>query len=295
MADSPRIERAIELARFAGRRATSWARLRPTFLVIGAQRSGTTSLNDYLDAHPGVLCATVKEVQYFHRYYERGDRWYRARFPLASSSTLVRHRTGVTPPVGETTPDYLFDPRAPGRVYTFDPEMKLIAVLRDPVERAYSHWRMERRRGRDPLSFEDALDREEAELEHELGLLVETPGYRDIPFRTSYVARGRYAEQLDRWLQLFPREQLLVLESEEVTAHPQKVGALIAGFLNIQEWHAERYPRRGAQGAEAMPPETRERLAATFAEPNRSLENLLGRTLDWTRPASLSPHAQVEQ
>ena len=76
------LRRASELTRFAARRATAWARLRPTFLVIGAQRSGTTSLNDYLAAHPAILSAVVKEVQYFHRYYEKGDRWYRARFPL---------------------------------------------------------------------------------------------------------------------------------------------------------------------------------------------------------------------
>ena len=224
----------------------------------------------------------MKEVQYFHRYYEKGDRWYRARFPLASSGALVRRRTGVAPAVGETSPDYLFDPRAPGRVYAFDPEMKLIAVLRDPVERAYSHWRMERRRGREPLSFEDALDREEAELEQELELLLETPGYRDVPFRMSYAARGRYAEQLERWLALFPREQVLVLESEEVTAHPEEAASRIAHFLGVPEWQAERYPLRGAQGEEAMPPETRERLATTFVEPNRALESMLGRTLGWT-------------
>ena len=295
VADSPRIERATELARFAGRRATYWARLRPTFLVIGAQRSGTTSLNDYLDAHPSVLCAAVKEVQYFHRYYEKGERWYRARFPLVSSGAVVRRRTGVAPPVGETSPDYLFDPRAPGRVYAFDPEMKLIAVLRDPVERAYSHWRMERRRGREPLSFEDALDREEAELEQELELLLETPGYRDVPFRMSYAARGRYAEQLERWLAHFPREQVLVLESENVTAHPEEAASRIAHFLGVPEWQAERYPLRGAQGEEAMPPETRERLATTFVEPNRALESMLGRTLGWTQPADVSPSAALEQ
>ena len=290
-----RLRRVHELFRFAVRRATAWARLRPTFLVIGAQRSGTTSLNDYLAEHPGVLCAAVKEVQYFHRYYEKGDRWYRARFPFAIRGAWVRRRTGRSPAVGETSPDYLFDPRAPARVHAFGARMRLIVILRDPVERAYSHWRMERRRGREPLSFEEALNREESELQGELELLLETSGYREVPFRTSYVARGCYAEQLDRWLELFPREQLLVLTSEELIAHPEEVLSRISGFLEIPEWHAESHRLRGAQGGAAVPSETRERLARTFAAPNRRLEELLDRELDWTRPATEGPRSGDER
>jgi hypothetical protein len=280
------LRRAGELARFAARRATAWARLRPTFLVIGAQRSGTTSLNDYLAEHPAVLSAAVKEVQYFHRYYEKGDRWYRSRFPLAVRAAVVRRRTGVIPAVGEASPDYLFDPRVPARVHAFDPRMKLIVVLRDPVDRAYSQWRMVTRHGHESLLFEDALDREEAELEGELERLLETDGYRDVPFRTSYVARGRYAEQLERWLALFPREQLLVLLTDELSTDPEGAMSRVARFLGIPEWHAESYRLRGVQGEAAMAPETRERLARTFEPHNRRLEELLGRELPWTSPAT---------
>ena len=290
-----RLRRAGELTRFAARRATAWARLHPTFLVIGAQRSGTTSLNDYLAEHPAVLSAAVKEVQYFHRYYEKGDRWYRARFPLATRGAFVRRRAGAIPAVGETSPDYLFDPRVPARVHAFDPHMKLIVLLRDPVERAFSHWRMERRRGREPLSFEEALDREESELQSELKLLLETAGYRDGPFRTSYVARGRYAEQLERWLQLFSHEQLLVLLTAELSARPDEAMTRVARFLDIPDWRPESHRLRGAQGEAAMAPETRERLARTFVEPhNRHLEELLGRTLTWTSPATAAPHSSDE-
>ena len=284
VADSSHIERAAELTRFGARRATYWARLRPTYLVIGAQRSGSTSLDDHLSAHPAVLTAAVKEVQYFHRYYERGERWYRARFPLAVQGTRCRRRTGVTPAVGETSPDYLFDPRCPARVHAFDPEMKLIAVLRDPVERAHSHWRMVTRHGQESLSFEDALDREESELAPELERLQETQGYRDFPFRTSYVARGRYAEQLERWLALFPREQLLVVLSEDMFADPGGTMDVITRFLGVPAFRAESYGWRSSQGELPMAPETRERLARTFLEPNLRLEELLGRTVGWTLP-----------
>ena len=281
------LRRASELTRFAARRATAWARLRPTFLVIGAQRSGTTSLNDYLAEHPAILSAAVKEVQYFHRYYEKGDRWYRARFPLAIRAARVRRRIGVAPAVGETSPDYVFDPRAPSRVHAFAHRMKLIVILRDPVERAYSQWRLERRRGTEPLSFEDALDREASELPRELELLRETSGYRDVPFSTSFVARGRYAEQLERWLELFPRQQVLVLLSEDLLADPASVMSRIAQFLEVPQWTAESYRVRGAQGEAEMAPETRERLADEFVEPNGRLEELLGRELPWTQSSRL--------
>ena len=227
------VSRVAEMSRFTLRRATCWARLEPSFLVIGAQRCGTTSLNDYLAEHPGILCATVKEVKYFHRYYEKGACWYRARFPLVTARNVERRRTGVTPVVGETTPDYLFDPRAPARVHAFDPRMKLIAILRDPVERAHSHRRVERRRGTEPLSFEDALDREESELVGELERLLATSGYVDAPFSTSYVARGRYAEQLERWLELFPREQLLVLLTKNLADDPRRSMARVAATSSV--------------------------------------------------------------
>jgi hypothetical protein len=266
------------------RRATAPLRLRPNYLLIGAQRSGTTSLHDYLAQHPAVLPAKVKEVHYFHRYYEKGERWYRARFPIVARRRLVRRRTGVDPAVGEATPDYLFDPRAPARVHSFDPGMKLIVVLRDPVERAHSHWRMEQRHGRETLPFEDALDREERELDGELALLLETEGYREAPFCRSYVARGRYAEQLERWLELFPRDQLLVLTTDELEADPAAAVSRVSRFLGIPDWRSDSYRVRGAQGEADMAPHVRERLARTFAPHNRRLESLLGRELPWSRP-----------
>ena len=281
--------RAYDISRFGTRRATAFARLRPTFLVIGAQRSGSTSLEEYLSAHPAVLTAVVKEVQYFHHHYAKGDFWYRSRFPPIPRQGLVRRRIGVSPAIGEASPDYLFDPRVPARVHAFDPRMKLIAVLRDPVERAHSQWRMITRHGHETRSFEDALDREEAEFEHEWEKLLATSGFDPVPYRMSLVARGRYAEQLEHWLTVFPRTQMLVLVSEDMFTDPPSTMARVADFLGIPEWRGETYRRRGAQGELPMRPETRERLARAFVEPNRRLEELLDRELPWTRPTVQTP------
>jgi Sulfotransferase domain len=268
------------------RRATASLRLRPTFLVIGAQKAGTTSLHAYLTAHPAVLGASIKEVQYFSKFYGKGEDWYLAYFPLELRGGAKRLRAGVKPAVGEASATYLFHPHAPQRVHAFDPAMRLIAVLRDPVDRAYSHYQMEHRWGREPLPFEGALERE-VELQPELTRMCTDPAFEsEDALNCSYVARGRYAEQLERWLGLFPRERLLVLTSDELLEDPAGTMATVARFLDIPEWRAPSYPLRGVREYDTMAPATREQLARTLAPDTERLEELLGRTLPWTRPRS---------
>jgi hypothetical protein len=273
--------------RWSTRRATAAVRLRPDYLLIGAQKAGTTSLHRYLAEHPAILTASVKEVRYFNRFYERGESWYRAHFPLELRARAVRRRLDVEPAVGEASAVYLFDPRVPERVHALDPAMRLIAVLRDPVERAYSHYQMEVRWGREPLPIHEALDREAAELpgllEHALAHPLDTS---DGGFPRSYVGRGRYAEQLERWLSFFPRDQLLVLTSDELLEDPAEVVARVAAFLGIPEYRAGHYPLEGVRPYPAMPGEIRQRLAVVFEPENRRLEDLLGRELPWSRAAS---------
>jgi len=285
--------RAIR-ADWAFRRATANVRLRPTFLIIGAAKSGTTSLHSYLLESPAVLCACRKEIRYFALKVHRGERWYRAQFPLAPTGLVRRLRAGVQPVVGEASPIYFFHPYVPARVHAFNPDMKLIAVLRDPVERAYSHYHMQVRWGWETLSFEEALDREEAELDAELAKLHADP--LDYPLtisRMSYVARGRYAEQLERWLTLFPREQMLVLTSDELFGDPATTMSRVTRLLEIPDPHATRYARLAGGGGvwdyAPMSPATRERLARVFEPHNRRLEELLGHELPWTRPAAVAP------
>ncbi len=264
--------------------------MRPTFLVIGAQKGGTTALYRYLREHPAALCATPKEVHYFNVEYQRGPGWYLAHFPLATRGAAVRRRLGVHPAVGEVTPAYLFHPRVPERVYAFDPGLKLISVLRDPVERAYSQYQMQLRGGTETRSFEYALEREEEEWPRELERLLADPAYiSPTGLQRSYVARGRYAEQLERWLRFFPREQLLILTSDDLLDDPAETMAVVAAFLGIPAWQAETYPLRSVNEYEPMVAEIRDRLASTFEPHTRRLEELLGRQLPWTRPAVPAP------
>lgn len=279
----------VKRARWAFRRGLAPLRLRPTFLVIGAQKSGTTSLYRYLDDHPAVVCASQKEVHYFDLYPERSTSWYLTHYPLRTRALAIRRRHGVWPPVGELTPEYLFNPRVPERVQAFDPSLRLIAVLRDPVDRAYSQYQMQVRKYGETRPFEEVLAFEDEHVRAELEKVRRDPGYVwSKQFRQSYVSRGRYAEQLERWLALFPREQLLVLTSEEMWAAPDESMITVTRFIGAPDWRRPTYPRQSFGTHEPMATRTREQLARIFEPENRRLEALLGRTLDWTRPTTLA-------
>jgi hypothetical protein len=162
------------------------------------------------------------------------------------------------------------------------PEAKLIALVRNPVDRAFSHYQHEVALGREPLSFEDALEAEDERLRGEEERMLADPAYFSHAWwNYTYRARGRYTEQLQRWLALFAREQLLVVPSEDLLGEPERTHAQVLEFLGAAPHRLESYPRVFERQYEPMPAETRRRLAAEFAEPNRRLYELLGRNLGW--------------
>ena len=253
-------------------RATSFARPLPDFLILGAQKGGTTALYAYLRWHPGITGPSWKEVSYFDRHYRRGASWYRGHFPIGAGDRLV----------GEASPGYLFHPLAPERVRATVPEAKLIALLRDPVDRALSHYHHEVALGRETLSFEEAIEAEPERTRGEEQRLVREPGYFSRPWWDyTYLARGRYAEQLERWFAVFPREQLLVLPSEDLAADPGQAYRRVLEFLEASPHELGSYPRVYQQEYAEAHPDTRRKLAEYFAEPNRQLYELLGRNLGW--------------
>lgn len=255
----------------AGRRAGGAARMRPSFLIVGAQRSGTTSLYSALVSHPRILPALRKEVHYFDFQYHKGSAWYLAHFP--PSTRWSRDEDVVT---GEASPYYLVHPLAPERAQAFDPTMRIIAILRDPVLRAFSHYRRNRFRGQEPLGFEEALAAEPQRLAIDAHRLTVPPHcYSPSHHLHAYLDRGRYARHLDRWLKHFAAPQLLAIEAEALFAAPTRTLAAVFAFLGLPSDGQAAVSHLNQLPPAALPDDVRHRVAAHFAADQRHLRVLL--------------------
>ncbi|MGH9123786.1 MAG: sulfotransferase family protein [Acidimicrobiales bacterium] len=248
----------------------------PSILIVGAQRGGTTSLYQYLGQHPDVHKPVRKELQYFSLHSERTVAWYRSHFPQngdGNRQTL------------EATPYYLFHPAAAARAHRVLPDARILVLLRDPVARAFSHFRHNVGLGLEPLSFEQALDAEDARLEGERQRLLDDPGYPGVAHRQfSYFHRGCYAEQLEEWYRHYDREQVMVVLSEELYRAPDDVFAAVLRFVGLRPHHLAAFPRHSRQSGPHVPPPsdaTRAELRRRYAAANEHLSELLGRAAGW--------------
>jgi hypothetical protein len=270
------VKRPLRRLRADYRELTGPLRGLPSLLILGAQRSGSTSLFNYLVQHPDVLPPLGKEIHYFDLHYQRGLNWYRGRFPYA-------HRLGGGTLTLDASPYYLLHPLAPERAARLLPGAKLVALLRNPVERALSHYQHEVRGGRESLPFERAIEQEAERLSGEEERLRSDPSYYSFNHhRYSYVRRGRYLEQLRRWVEHFPRSQLLVLQSERLFADPVGATATVHEFLGVRPHRLEHYkPFLHGAYDRAMPAGVRTRLVEYFEPHNRELYDWLGKEFDW--------------
>ena len=259
------------------RRATAPLRAMPDFVIVGAQKAGTTSVYAYLSAHPHVRPGLFKEAHFFDLRFERGEGWYRSIFPLRAQLNRARAITG------EASPYYLFHPLAAERAARVAPATRVIVLLRDPVDRAWSHYRHEVAAGREALGFLDAVRAEPGRLAGAEDA-VRAGGPAELVEahrRYSYVARGRYAEQLVRWFAVFPREQVLVLRAEDLFQEPARIWSEIQGFLGLPQAVHRDFAAHNAQPPAELPAEARAELTAMFEQPNRDLADLLGVPTSW--------------
>lgn len=269
--------------------ATAGARMLPEFIVIGGQRCGTTSLFKNLAEHPQVLRPGIeKGIDYFSLYYDRDLDWYRSNFPVRRLAEARTKRHGRPMPF-EACTYYMFHPAAIERIAKDLPDVKLIAMLRDPVERAFSAYKHELARGFETeRDFATALALEDDRLEGELAKMAADVTYESHAHRhQAYRRRGQYAEQLERVYEVFPREQVHVVESERYFEQPEQEYAAICSFLDLEPFLPKRFDQYNARPSSPMPGSTRELLERHFADHDERLETLLGRPPHWaTRPAS---------
>lgn len=259
------------------RRLTAPIRVLPDFAILGAQRSGTTTLYNNIIRHPAIFPASVKEVHFFDLFYQMGRNWYRAHFPTRMA--MWRRSGAIT---GEGSPYYLFHPHAPRRMHETIPNARLIIILRNPIGRAQSHYEHTFRRKLENLPFQDAIAEEPGRLAGETAKILADKSYYSFNHQEySYLARGLYADQLQAWEKYFPRDQMLVLINEELDADPDATYARIFEFLGVPPFSLGGFVRSNVAKYDKMSPELRERLAEYFRPHNQRLYEWLGRDLPW--------------
>lgn len=267
----------------AGGRLTAGARLLPAFLMVGTQRGGTTSLFRALAEHPALAPPVLhKGVHYFDVSYHRGLDWYRGHFPLRA--VAARRAGGLAPLAFESAGYYMHHPLAAGRIARDLPEVRLIALLRDPVERAHSAHKHELARGFETEPFERAVELEPERLAGEVARVEAEPGHLSHSHRHhSYLDRGQYAEQLERLFGLFGRERVLVLYAEDLFADPGPCFDQITEFLGLPRWRPAAFDQHNARPGAPLPGVLRARLEAHFAPYDEKLAVLLGEPPAWRR------------
>ncbi|MBL7924910.1 MAG: sulfotransferase [Bacteroidia bacterium] len=251
----------------------------PGYLIIGAAKCGTTSLYNYLVQHPAVFPCFKKEVHYFDYYHRKGEKWYRSHFPLAAEVKKREAAAGQTCVTGESSPYYLAHPLSPQRVKALLPEVRMICMLRNPVDRAISSYYNQVRLGIEPLKdFETAIEREEERIRGHEERLRSDPSYSSFAHKYfSYVRRGCYAGQLENWYRHFPKEQILVIQSESFYADPAPYFRAVVKFIGLNAWEPPVYKVFNAGGEyEKMPEDLRRRLLDFYRPHNERLFQLTG-------------------
>lgn len=247
----------------------------PAFLMLGAQKAGTTSLFYYLTQHPDILMPVVqKELHYFDLNYHFGPKWYQSHFPLQRNGKIT----------GEKSPYYIYHPLVPRRSHAFNPNLKFIVLLRDPVKRAYSHFHHEIENGRENRSFRQAVDSEveRVEIDH-LKLARSEITYSASHQRYSYYARGKYLEQLDLWMEFFPRDQLYLETAERFFKEPQTICFEIFDFLGLEPYQSSTEKRYNPGKYNPISESDKYWLADMYREANQKLKKAYGVEIsDWT-------------
>jgi hypothetical protein len=244
----------------------------PHFLLLGAMKAGTSSLFAAIAAHPQVITPRRREIHFFGRKYRNGVPWYRRHFPTGLE-------LGPDRITGEGSTSYLANAAAPARIREQLPQVKLIAILRDPVERAISNYFHEQRTGREHLSIEEAFDQEAGRLEKARA------GQKGLGI-FAYKERGIYADQITRYLELFPRHQLLILKSEAFFANPGETVNRAFGFLGLDPELARPDLHRrnpGSYDSDQVPSRVLDNLTSFFTPHNTRLYRILGSDWGWRR------------
>lgn len=268
--------------------ATAGLRPYPDFFIVGTKRGGTTSLWNYLVEHPQVLPMFprprgLKSNAYFFEHLDKGDSWYRSHFHTKVYRRYQERSVGVTV-TGEASPYYMYAPTVPARMAQVAPDARLLVLLRDPVDRAYSHYQERVNAGAESLTFEDALEAENRRLAGEAERMSRDPNYYSAAHDYySYRDRGIYLPQLQRLHASYP-QQVLVLRSEDLYTSPQAAFDTVCDFLGLDRRQLANPRVHGALPRSPISTAIEDELTRFYAPHNDALYRYLDRSFGWRRP-----------
>lgn len=277
--------RRVVLESFLAGRTRGTARPPPDFVIVGAQRCGTTSLFRALSKHPALMPNVIdaKGVHYFDTNYHQNEAWYFAHFASQAERDSHTDKVGQRAIVGEASPYYLYHPVGAERMARTIPDAKIIVLLRDPVKRAISHHLHMLWEGHESVEdLDEALDLESSRLEGiEQRLVAERSFVSRSHQHYSYAARGHYAAQLERLYAHFPRENVLVMATEKLTGDSKSSLSRIQSFIGLEPDLAIDLEKRNASPKFEPRAETLQRLADEFMESNKRLSSVVDTEFPW--------------
>ena len=262
---------------------TSSVRVLPNFFVIGPGRTGTTSLYHYLDQHPCITKSAYDELGYFDDNFHLGFNWYRSLFPTKFTQQKIesKYKKFLT---YDVTPGYIRRPWAARRISSYFPNTKLISVLRNPVDKTYSHYNLGVNGGNEKRSFEEVIKYDLKQLENFSDSYSKTSDdYFKNVIENSFVARGFYLEQLDIWFKLFPKKQILIIKSEDLANRTTEVVKDIFNFLMLPEYKIKNVSKHRVSDYSKMNSSTRKTLVEFFKPYNKKLYEFLDRDFGWDK------------
>jgi len=255
-------------------------RLLPDFIIIGTARSGSTSLYNNICQHPCVLPAAYDELGFFDSNFHLGLNWYRSLFPTIITKWFLKlkKKYAIT---GEDTPFYIWSPIVAKRILKILPNVKLLIIFRNPIDRAYSNYHLGIRSGSENLSFEDAIKEEQIQLNN-----IDDDDENNLEKYTiprSYISKGFYADQLKIWKKLFNPEQLLIISTEDFEFNSQETLNKIYDFLGVPKQIILNPEKHKVASYPKMKNETRIFLADLYKKHNEKLFDMIGQEFDWNK------------
>jgi len=264
------------------RNLTSSSRVLPDFIIIGAGRAGTTALYTYLIQHPSIITAStdndepVADLHFFEYMISDKISWYKSHFPRKSKNSFV---------TGEFTSTYMYHKKVPERIFNLIPKIKLIVILRNPIDKAYSTYNQQSHFNEVTSSFEETIKAEFARIDlikNHIEYTNNNPNF-DNYVEYNIIRHGIYFNYLEKWFKIFPKKQIFVVDSNELENFPQQTLNKVFEFLNLSPHEIPNLAKVNIGKYSPMTESTRQSLIEFYKPHNAKLNNLLGTNFDWNK------------